>query len=273
MSEQHKVIYNCQEYYILKKDELSNDFMLVKSPVEKQEPKRVIECFTAKSDGAAIKYGIHSARKYGLKGGIILSLKKSRLRIISHTDGQRPKSMFALIFSSLVALIVFSTVNSFVRLPLGIPIAFLTVIAGISLIGLIFLGIFQKSGIDNRFLPAQAKSFRVLLLKWIACVVCIIMGYSSLYTEIFTRSADSFVGVLGGISSIYFSVVTLATVGYGDIHPVSSLARLLVVSEILIPIVLLPILLAISIFWVINRNRDLKTETEVKPRNPYIRVK
>ena len=202
-----------------------------------------------------------------------MTSKKNRLRIISPTDGQRLKSMIILISVLLVALMSYSAINSFVRLPLGIPAAFLTIIAGIFLIGFIFLGFFQKRDVESRFKLGQVKSFRFLLLNWVLSVVCIIMGYSSLYTEIFTRSADSFVGVLGGISSIYFSVVTFATVGYGDIHPVSALARMLVVTEILIPVVLLPILIATSIYWVINKHRDLKTEIEVKPRNPYTRVK
>lgn len=54
-----------------------------------------------------------------------------------------------------------------------------------------------------------------------------------LYLVVFT--ALLFVGILGFmflenlsfVDSIYFSVVTMATVGYGDIHPQSSAGKIL----------------------------------------------
>jgi Ion channel. len=42
------------------------------------------------------------------------------------------------------------------------------------------------------------------------------------------------VGELDLIGGIYFSVITIATVGFGDIVPVSSAARLMVVGEVLL---------------------------------------
>jgi len=42
------------------------------------------------------------------------------------------------------------------------------------------------------------------------------------------------VGELSLGAGIYFSITTIATVGYGDIVPVSATARLLAVSEILV---------------------------------------
>ena len=38
------------------------------------------------------------------------------------------------------------------------------------------------------------------------------------------------------IDSLYFSVVTLATVGYGDLHPTTELARLFTIGYILVGI-------------------------------------
>lgn len=57
---------------------------------------------------------------------------------------------------------------------------------------------------------------------------------------------------LGRVDAIYFSFVTIATLGYGDIHPAgeSWVPKLLVICELLIGLYLLAILLAIHATWV-----------------------
>jgi hypothetical protein len=62
-----------------------------------------------------------------------------------------------------------------------------------------------------------------------------IYGFALAYVAVSRYFVGSFnVGELDLIGGIYFSVTTIATVGFGDIVPVSSLARLMVVSEILL---------------------------------------
>jgi hypothetical protein len=46
-------------------------------------------------------------------------------------------------------------------------------------------------------------------------------------------SPRSFSEALSGVESVYFSVVTIATLGYGDICPASSYARILSIAEVL----------------------------------------
>ena len=57
---------------------------------------------------------------------------------------------------------------------------------------------------------------------------------------------------LGSLDATYFSFVTIATLGYGDIHPAvgSVVAKLLVICEILVGLYFLAILLAIYSSWV-----------------------
>lgn len=56
-----------QEYYILKKDKMSDEYLLVRKPLSKKGPDRLMEYFTAESDATAVEHGEKLARKFGLK--------------------------------------------------------------------------------------------------------------------------------------------------------------------------------------------------------------
>ncbi len=65
-----------------------------------------------------------------------------------------------------------------------------------------------------------------------------IYGFAIAYVFVSNIDEKAFnVGKLDIVSGIYFSMVTIATVGYGDIAPVTHLARLLVVFEIFVGII------------------------------------
>lgn len=69
------------------------------------------------------------------------------------------------------------------------------------------------------------------------------LAYGALYRTISEVDADAFTVELGGDAS-YFSFVTLTTLGYGDISPVSDLARSAAVLEAVIGQVLLVVIVA-----------------------------
>ena len=60
-----------------------------------------------------------------------------------------------------------------------------------------------------------------------------VYGFALLYVFISNRDPAAFSSVLSLTDSIYFSIISAATVGYGDIVPKSGLARLAVIIEIL----------------------------------------
>lgn len=68
--------------------------------------------------------------------------------------------------------------------------------------------------------------------------VVTVLCYASVYCGLRNLTPDKEVfhgivlGVDGNIGLLYFSTVTMATVGYGDIYPVTTLARVLVASQI-----------------------------------------
>lgn len=58
------------------------------------------------------------------------------------------------------------------------------------------------------------------------------------------------------ISALYFSVVTITTVGFGDIHAVSDIAKLIVVTEILFGVVYTVFLFSIIASFLLKRRTD-----------------
>jgi hypothetical protein len=68
------------------------------------------------------------------------------------------------------------------------------------------------------------------------------------------------------IDSFYFSTITLATLGYGDIHPVSEVAKLLSAIEVIVGVFLIAIVIsaAISFPYKFNSNDKLADGIEEK---------
>lgn len=74
----------------------------------------------------------------------------------------------------------------------------------------------------------------------------IIVGYSCIFASIEQHEPGSFTATSWSyppVDFLYFSTVTFATIGYGDIAPVKALARLAVISEIIASIISLVLLM------------------------------
>lgn len=104
-------------------------------------------------------------------------------------------------------------------------------------------------------------------------VAVVILGYAAVYSVMqLTLSPGAFAGELGVrweavLSLVYFSISTVATVGYGDILPRTDAARCLVASEIMAGMVLLVLLITAFAFTAAlprdqdgNRSRNLPTD-------------
>jgi hypothetical protein len=74
----------------------------------------------------------------------------------------------------------------------------------------------------------------------------IVISFAAVFYSFSNLYPGTFSSKLTILDSLYFSLMTVATVGYGDIYPISNLAKLLVMSEILFG--LLYILFVISVF-------------------------
>lgn len=79
--------------------------------------------------------------------------------------------------------------------------------------------------------------------------VIIVIAFASLYDTIIHNciNANSFQGIVPQeptwIQSIYFSTLTICTVGYGDIYPVGIISKILVTAQMFLGFILLVLLL------------------------------
>jgi voltage-gated potassium channel len=94
--------------------------------------------------------------------------------------------------------------------------------------------------IASQFLRFILRSPRVtseVLCAAVATHLMLALFWASAYAVVAQLDPDAFQGVrpdrkpLRGFEALYFSVITLATVGYGDIAPVSGPARMLAMME------------------------------------------
>jgi hypothetical protein len=75
----------------------------------------------------------------------------------------------------------------------------------------------------------------------IIAIPTFIVVYASTYVGIESALPGSFSQSLDKSAALYFTVVTLGTVGYGDIAPVSTGARLTVSSQVMLDLVLIAV--------------------------------
>ena len=101
-------------------------------------------------------------------------------------------------------------------------------VAGCQLIGLgVPRFIIRKLPFDTE----NEKGFMLLLAG--TSYIYMVLGFALSYLVISHYDPRAFnLSDLDAISGIYFSGATIATVGFGDIYPVSTLARLIVIVEI-----------------------------------------
>jgi voltage-gated potassium channel len=104
----------------------------------------------------------------------------------------------------------------------------------------------------------------VILASALTCAA----AFGVLHFSIWTMWPAEYLNMHGIEDSLYFSVVTMATVGYGDILPVGHLARLLCILEILSGISLLVVGVSASMTVWLQINQPVVATVSVAAQAP-----
>jgi hypothetical protein len=91
---------------------------------------------------------------------------------------------------------------------------------------------------------AILKSEKPLILAvqaLVALLTMLVLGFAAVYFFMAEGNPDNFLGLETKLDAVYFTVVTLGTVGFGDITPTSQAARGVVVAQIAVNFALLGI--------------------------------
>jgi hypothetical protein len=90
-------------------------------------------------------------------------------------------------------------------------------------------------------------------------------AFGCLHFNISLLNSSAYNGLHDWQDSLYFSVITLATVGYGDITPLSHVARWTCMVEIVMGFVILVIALNATMSFWLQRTKSLKIEAVAAP--------
>jgi voltage-gated potassium channel len=108
-------------------------------------------------------------------------------------------------------------------------------------VGLCYLVAFQ---VRRQLRAGREPSVRVQSV--IGLLSPIIVFFSIAYYLLAIHGNGEFVGIETRTDALYFTVVTLGTVGYGDVHPVGQASRVVAIVQILFDLAVIGVLVAVA---------------------------
>lgn len=204
-------------------------------------------------------------------------LRSSSTRPI-HIDIVRIRKHLTVVAAGLVALCALAL--TYWLSGYCAPLAIISIFAGTTLPLLILMELLKGSGWfvekqyrrggesyrTSEFVPS-IRTPRMFAFFIFLTYITIFVGYTTLYASIATSDLNAFSKTCDSFSALYFTIVTFATVGYGDYVPISISARAAVLTEIAVSIIVNTILLAMIISWVTSRiSRQHEAELAARDR-------
>ena len=77
-------------------------------------------------------------------------------------------------------------------------------------------------------------------------VMGLLLPLVTFFALVYYLMADQFVGIENRTDALYFAVVTLGTVGYGDVHPTGEAAKIVAMLQIALDLVVVGVLVSIA---------------------------
>jgi voltage-gated potassium channel len=94
----------------------------------------------------------------------------------------------------------------------------------------------------------------------VVSVPLLVLTFGATYVVVEHNSPGSFTEALTRLDAAYFSVTVLATVGFGDISPVSELARSLVMAQMLVDLAFVGLVAKVLVGAVRRRRDEMQIE-------------
>ncbi|MCW6037062.1 potassium channel family protein [Spirulina subsalsa FACHB-351] len=227
------------------------------------------------------------AQSLGEKLNLAIATDESLEVIADDIYPRYPRVIFVrkLMTGAVIGFLIYALINIFhgvfrdnPAFLWGVACSVATVVTGLMLILLLITEIFRGAGKDHeleikqgsylikeyQFIPSLDRFGMVLFLLGI-CFLSILLGFASLYTDLWRHHPAHFTGLQDGFLAIYFSIVTFSTVGYGDIHPTSLLARTVAICEIFLAMFFSLVVLSTTLSWVLAHKRQ-QQEISIKQR-------
>ncbi len=77
-------------------------------------------------------------------------------------------------------------------------------------------------------------------------VVGLLLPLIAFFAAVYYVMADQFVGIASRTDALYFAVVTLGTVGYGDVHPTGDAAKIVTMIQIVLDLLVVGVLVSVA---------------------------
>lgn len=163
-------------------------------------------------------------------------------RVLELTRHDRRRAVAATVARSVLSAVVVLVVYYLLPLTGGHPDA--AALSRIAIGGLLFLAVMAYE--LRRILRADIPQLRAVEAVAIALPLFVVL-FASAYVALAHSDPASFSEPVDRTSGLYFVVVTLGTVGYGDITPVTSFARILVTVQVLVDLAFLAVMVRVVI--------------------------
>jgi len=115
-----------------------------------------------------------------------------------------------------------------------------------------------KPGELRQWVRDMGESFVVAFLA--STFLAFVVAFSSLYWTLSLQDPQSFSEPISRVDSVYFTLTTLSTTGFGDIHPVSGTAKVFVCLQIVSGFLLVTIVLTTIVSRLLSEDRHDSTK-------------